>query len=262
MALVVNFDWNTFFQYLWPPSALQNPLIAHGVVITIFMAIAAQTLGVIIGLVTGLGQSSKVAPVKAICQAYIVYFRGTPLLVQLSLLYFGTSAIGLYRFPDLRIGDFDFPGIVQAGILGLGVNEGSYMAEIIRAGILGIDMGQWEAARAIGMRNTQALRWIILPQAARIILPPLGNEFNGMIKSTTLVVNIGGIELFNAYEQINAVIFKPFELFLAVSFYYLAMTMIWSVIQQRLERRMGRYARAASIRQPGTLRRMLSFRTR
>jgi polar amino acid transport system permease protein len=90
------------------------------------------------------------------------------------------------------------------------------------------------------MTSRRAYRWIILPQAAVVIVPPLGNEFNGMIKNTSLVVVIGGLDIFNAYEQLNGTLFRPFELFLAVSCYYLALTMAWSWIQSRIERRLGR----------------------
>jgi polar amino acid transport system permease protein len=113
------------------------------------------------------------------------------------------------------------------------------MTEIFRAGISAIDPGQTEAAKAIGMTFRRSMRWVILPQATRVIIPPLGNEFNNMLKSTTLVVVIGGVELFNAFEQVNAVVFKPFELFLAASLYYLALTLIWGWIQSAIESRLG-----------------------
>ncbi|RVA16700.1 amino acid ABC transporter permease, partial [Mesorhizobium sp. M7D.F.Ca.US.004.03.1.1] len=171
--------------------------------------------------------------------AYLLYFRGTPALVQLMLLYFGLAEIGLYRFPDLSILGITVSGVFQAGVLGLGLNEGAYMTEIVRSGIISIDQGQSDAAKAIGMTFRQSMRYIILPQAFKVIVPPLGNEFNNMMKSTTLVVVIGGVELFNAFEQVNAVQFKPFELFLAVSVYYLALTLLWGWVQAAIERRIG-----------------------
>ena len=105
---------------------------------------------------------------------------------------------------------------MQAGIIGLGVNEGAYMTEIVRAGIISIDRGQSDAAKALGMTFSREMRYVVLPQATKVIIPPLGNEFNNMIKSTSLVVIIGGVELFNAFEQLIAVLFRPFELFMAV----------------------------------------------
>jgi len=187
--------------------------------------------------------------------AYLLYFRGTPALVQLSLWYFGLAAVGLYTFPDINIAGLAIPGVVQAGIIGLGVNEGAYMTEIVRAGIISIDSGQMDAAKALGMPFRRAMRFVVLPQAMKVIIPPLGNEFNNMLKSTTLVVIIGGVELFNAYEQVNAVLFRPFELFLAVSFYYLALSLIWGFIQSAIEARLGD---AKATRGPGTMRRLLS----
>lgn len=239
MLIAYHFNWSIFWHYLWPGSALANPLIRDGLWVTVYMAVLAQALGVVLGVIGALMQLSRLRVVRAIVNLYVLYFRGTPLLVQLSILYFGISALNIYRFPDLHIVGLDIPGVVQAGIVGLGVNEGSYMTEIVRAGIISIESGQMDAAKAIGMTFGQAMRWVILPQAAKVIVPPLGNEFNNMLKSTTLVVIIGGVELFNAYEQVNGVIFRPFELFLAVSFYYLALTMIWTWIQARIEARLG-----------------------
>lgn len=250
-----SFDWHVFWHYLWPPSAFKDPLIEHGLIVTIYMAVLAQAVGVVLGILGALGQMSRLRAVRALVATYLLYFRGTPALVQLSLWYFGVAAIGLYGFPDIHIFGADIPGVVQAGIIGLGVNEGAYMTEIVRAGIISIDTGQMDAAKALGMPFGRAMRFVILPQATKVIIPPLGNEFNNMLKSTSLVVIIGGVELFNAYEQVNAVLFRPFELFLAVSFYYLALTLIWAVIQNRIESRLGE-AKAATG--PGTLRRMLA----
>ncbi|MDQ2744033.1 MAG: amino acid ABC transporter permease [Chloroflexota bacterium] len=254
-AILAIFHWNVFFHYIWPPSAFQDPLISSGFWVTVYMAVLAQLLGIVLGLITALAQMSRFRPARAIAGLYILYFRGTPVLVQLSLLYFGTAAIGLYTFPDIRLGNIVLQGIVQAGILGLGINEGAYMSEIIRAGIISIDSGQMEAARSIGMTFGSAMRWVVLPQAAKVIIPPLGNEFNNMLKSTTLVVTIGGVELFNAFEQINARVFQPFELFLAVSFYYLFLTLLWTIIQSRIESRLGE--RKGSEREQGTIGRLL-----
>ncbi|HXT34117.1 MAG TPA: amino acid ABC transporter permease [Chloroflexota bacterium] len=253
--LAVIFHWDTFFHYVWPPTALQNPLIRSGLWVTIYMAVLAQLIGVILGAVCALMLLSKHRALRWIAVVYVTYFRGTPVLVQLSLIYFGSAAIGIYQFPDLTVGGLMLPGIVQAGILGLGINEGAYMAEIIRAGIISTEAGQMEAAKALGMPFRTAMIWIIAPQAAKVIIPPLGNEFNNMLKSTTLVTVIGGIELFNAFEQVNSVLFEPFELFLAVSFYYLALTIAWGFVQSRIEAGLGE--RKGIERRPSTLRRLL-----
>lgn len=255
MPVAYTFDWHVFWQYLWPPSALKDPLIEHGLIVTVYMAVLAELLGVMLGVVGALGQMSRFRTVRGLIAAYLLYFRGTPALVQLSLWYFGLAAIGLYGFPDIHLLGTTIPGVVQAGIVGLGVNEGAYMTEIVRAGIISIDPGQLDAAKALGMPFGRAMRFVILPQATKVIIPPLGNQFNNMLKSTSLVVIIGGVELFNAYEQLNATLFRPFELFLAVSFYYLALTLIWGLIQNRIEARLGE-AKAAS--RPGAVRRLFA----
>jgi polar amino acid transport system permease protein len=240
MTIVGFIDWGTFFHYVWPPSAFHNRLIAHGIVVTLYVAVVAQTLGVAIGVVSAIGQLSRSRLARALVSVYVTYFRGTPLVVQLSLIYFGTASLGLYKFPDAHLLGVNAPGIVQAGILGLALNKGAFMTEIVRAGILSIDHGQTEAAQAIGMTRRQTMRWIVLPQAARVIVPPLGNEFNATLKDTSLLVVIGGVELFNAFQQLNGTLFQPFELFFAMSLYYLAMTICWSLVQARIERRLGR----------------------
>lgn len=232
-----HFDWSVFWAYLWPPTAFHNSLIASGFWVTIYMAVLAQAMGVVLGAVGAMMQMSHRRPVRWAVAAYILWFRGTPLLVQLSLLYFGIAAV--YSFPDVHLLGLTLPGAVQAGIIGLGLNEAAFMTEIFRAGISSIDRGQTEAAKALGMPFRTTMRWVILPQATRVIIPPLGNEFNNMLKSTTLVVVIGGVELFSAISQVNAVLFKPFELFLAVSFYYLALTLVWGWIQAWIESRLG-----------------------
>ncbi len=242
LAVDATFDWGTFWEYVWPPTALENPLILHGLITTIVMAVAAQTLGVILGLIAALGQTSRWRVVRVAFKTYGLYFRGTPLTIQLALLYYGSAAVGLYSFPDVHIGGIVITGLLQAGVLGLGLNEGAYMAEIFRAGIMSVDNGQIEAAKSMGLTGRQSMRWVILPQAIRVVIPPFGNNFNQMIKSTTLIVILGGAELFNAFQQVNARLFQPFELFFAASFYYLAMTLLWSWCQAGLERKVGRYA--------------------
>lgn len=235
----IHFQWHIFWHYLWPGTAFQDPLIRKGFVVTIYMAVLAQAVGVVLGVIAALMQMSRLRAIRWLAGLYVLYFRGTPVIVQLALLYFGMAAIGLYSFPDIHIAGVTISGIAQAGIVGLGVNEGAYMAEVVRAGIISIDAGQSEAAKSIGMTFGQTMRHVVLPQAAKVIVPPLGNEFNNMLKSTTLVVVIGGVELFNGFEQVNARLFAPFELFLAVSFYYLFLTIVWSAIQSRIEARLG-----------------------
>ncbi len=251
-----HFDWPLFWQYLWPGTALANPLIRNGLIVTIMVSIIAQALGVILGLFAALGKMSKFLPFRWISDAYIWYFRGTPLLVQMSLLFFGLGVTHIYDFPDIHFWILSISGAIQAGTLALGVNEGAYMAEIVRAGIEAIDVGQMEAAKSLGMSYAQAMRRIVLPQALKVIIPPLGNEFNNMMKTTSIMVVISAADLFYGYTQVNARVFKPFELFIDASLYYLALTTIWSFIQARIEAGLGE--RKTQIKSVGMFERMFA----
>jgi polar amino acid transport system permease protein len=168
------------------------------------------------------------------------FFRGTPVIVQIFFVYLGVNILfGVTLIPNsLHLGLFTLGGAAFAGILALGINEGAYMREIIRAGIDAIDKGQLEAARSLGMTYGLAMRRIVLPQAARVIVPPLGNEFNNMLKTSSLVFFIGAQELFGNADIFYSQTFKPVETFLAVALWYLLLTTIWTWIQSRIERRL------------------------
>ena len=155
----------------------------------------------------------------------------------------------MYTWPDINIFGFAvIPGAVQAGIVALGLNEGAYMTEIVRAGIISVDPGQMEAAKSLGMTYGKAMRRIVLPQAARVIIPPLGNEFNNMLKTTSLLVIISVPELYVVFSRKQGNFFAPFEFFLAAAVWYLLLTTIWGVIQAWIERRLGREREARSRR--------------
>ncbi len=252
-----HFDWQVFWQYLLPWTALANPLIRNGLIATVVVSVVAQAMGVIFGLFAALSKMSKLPPLRWLSDAYIWYFRGTPLLVQMVLLYFGLGVTHIYDFPDIHIGFLLISGAIQAGALALAINEGAYMSEIVRAGIEAIDPGQMEAAKSLGMTSGLAMRRIVLPQAAKVIIPPLGNEFNNMMKTTSLMEVISAGELFFGFTQVNARIFKPFELFIAASLYYLLLTTIWTFIQARIEGGLGE--RKGIERQPGMVKRLFSF---
>lgn len=253
-----HFDWATFFHYIWPLTAFKDPLIRQGLVVTIAVSVIAQFLGVLLGLLAALGKMSKFPPLRGLANGYIWYFRGTPLLVQMSLMFFGLGVTHIVDFKDIQLGFLTITGPIQAGTLALAINEGAYMAEIIRAGIEAVSPGQMEAAKSLGMNYWMAMRLIVLPQAARVIIPPLGNEFNNMMKTTTLMEVISANELFFAFTQINARIFEPFELFIAASLYYLGLTTIWSLIQARIESRLGE--RKGVDRGPGMFQRLFAGR--
>jgi len=182
---------------------------------------------------------SRIAPLRWLSGIYIWIFRGTPLLVQIYFIYYGSNdLLGFNVIPNtLNLGLFSLDGAIVAGILALGVNEGAYMREIIRAGIDSVDKGQMEAAKSIGMTYGKAMRRIILPQAARVIVPPLGNEFNNMMKNTSLLFTIGVFELF-AFSNQNYSQFFIADYFLAIAVWYLFLTTIWTFIQAYIERRL------------------------
>ena len=152
------FDWSIFWQYIWPPTAFQDPLIRTGLVVTIVGSVVAQTLGVVLGLFVALGKLSKFRPFRWAAEAYIWYFRGTPLLVQMSLLFFGLGVTHVYNFPDIIWGSLTIKGAIQAGILALAINEAAYMSEIARAGLIAVDEGQVEAAISLGPCGSAGIR--------------------------------------------------------------------------------------------------------
>ncbi|HEU5372122.1 MAG TPA: amino acid ABC transporter permease [Gaiellaceae bacterium] len=229
-------DWHVVWQRIFHP----DHVFFRALYTTVYIAVVAQVMGVLLGLVAALMRTSKVWPLRFLSGLYVLIFRGTPLLVQIFFIYYGVNLLlGFTLIPNsLNLGLFSLDGAVVAGILALGVNEGAYMREIIRAGIDSIDRGQMEAAKSLGMRYGLAMRRIILPQAARVIVPPLGNEFNNMLKTTSLVFTIGVYEMFADAEIHYSNSFQPVEYFLAVAFWYLVLTGIWGLIQAAIERRL------------------------
>ena len=237
MPLAVTFDSHVFFSYLlFPDSATWHAMFA-----TVWIAVFAQTFGVIFGLISALAQMSKVRVLRILAGLYVWFFRGTPVIVQVFFVYFGANLfLGFDLFPrTVDLGFFTVDGAAVAGMVALAVNEGAFMSEIIRAGVGAVDRGQMEAAKSVGMSPALAMRRIVLPQAARIIVPPLGNEFNNMLKTTSLLTFIGVRELFQDADIRYSATFKPVEYFFGVAILYLMLTTIWGLIQGRIERRLG-----------------------
>src|SRR6185369_1109199 len=235
------YDWDIFFRSIFAPDGL----IIRGVLLTVSIAVVSQVVGVILGTFAALARMSRLLPLRLLGGFYVWFFRGTPLLVQIAFVYFGLGVTGIYKWPDVVLPGTNFviDGAWQAGIFALGINEGAYMSEIVRAGILSIDRGQMEAAKSLGMTYGVAMRRIVLPQAARIIVPPLGNEFNNMLKTTSLLITISVLELWGVFSNKNSsgsTSFHPFELALAAAVWYLLLTTIWGAIQGWIERRLGR----------------------
>ncbi len=224
---------------IWDRIAHPDHVFFKAMYTTIYIAVIAQTLGVLLGLVAALMRTSRIWPLRALSGLYVLVFRGTPLLVQLFFMYYGANLLlGFTLIPNsLNLGLFAFDGAIVAAILALGINEGAYMREIIRAGIDSIDKGQMEAAKSLGMRYGLAMRRIVLPQAARVIVPPLGNEFNNMLKTSSLAFTIGVYEMFADAEIHYSQTFLS-EYFLAVAFWYLVLTAAWGLIQAAIERRL------------------------
>ena len=221
---------------VWVRVAHPNHVFFLALTRTIYVAVIGQVIGVALGVAAALMRMSKAAPLRLISGIYVWIFRGTPLLVQIFFVYYGANQLlGFTLIPNsLNAGLFSLDGAVVGGILALGINEGAYMREIVRAGIDSIDKGQMEAAKSLGMRYGLAMRRIVLPQAARVIVPPLGNEFNNMLKTTSLLVVLGNVpELYVTFSRMNSsgpTVFHPFELFIAAAVWYLLLTSIWSII--------------------------------
>jgi polar amino acid transport system permease protein len=259
-AVAYQYRWDIFFDSIFRP----DPRIIYGLELTIAIAVVAQIMGVALGVLGALGRIARLTPVRWLASGYVWIFRGTPLLVQLMILYYGVQNTNIIRWQDLSIAGFVIPDVVLAGMVILGLNEGAYMTEIVRAGIISIDPGQMEASRSLGMTYLKAMRRIILPQAARVIVPPLGNEFNNMLKTTSLLTVLSVPELFVAFQRLNGngpSSFHPFELFLACALWFLLLTTIWSVIQAWIERRLARGAGTATDNRPGLTSRMFGFRS-
>jgi polar amino acid transport system permease protein len=253
------YRWNIVVDSVFRPT----PLILTGVWLTLSISVVSQVIGVMLGVLGAVGKISRLAPVRWGASVYVWFFRGTPLLVQITFIFFGLGVTGIYRWPDINILGLVVAGRIQAGIAALAVNEGAYMTEIVRAGILSIDPGQMEAAKSLGMTYSKAMRRIVLPQAARVIVPPLGNEFNNMLKTTSLLVAIGVPELYVTFSRMNSsgpTVFHPFELGIASAIWYLVLTSAWGLVQVRIERRLGRGTGTSGDARPGMRDRLFGSR--
>ena len=224
---LVAVDWHVIWQQVFHPS----DVLFHVLWATIYISVAAQFFGVVLGLFAALARMSRFAPLRWISGVYVWIFRGTPLLVQIFYVYY------TFGWPSVNLHFWAVSDAAIAGIVALSVNEGAYMREIIRAGIDSVDRGQMEAAKSIGMTYGKAMRRIILPQAARVIVPPLGNEFNNMMKNTSLLFTIGVFELF-AFSEQNYSRYFISDYFLAIAVWYLFLTTVWTFIQAWIERRL------------------------
>ncbi|HEU0229637.1 MAG TPA: amino acid ABC transporter permease [Burkholderiaceae bacterium] len=212
------------------------PAILTGLRTTIILAVLAAVIGLVLGVVLAVMRLSASWVLRLGSGFYTWLVRGTPLLVQ--ILLWGNLAL-LFQ----HIGPFDTNSLMTpfvASVVALGLNEGAYMAEIVRAGILAVDRGQYEASLSLGMPRTLAMRRIILPQALRVIIPPTGNQFISLLKATSLVSVIAGGDLLTQAENISSANLRTIELMLVATFWYLVLTTITSIGQYFIERRMAR----------------------
>jgi len=227
--------------------------IFYGVPFTLLICVAAIVLAVILALLGALARLSRNPVAFGISGFYTSFFRGTPLIVQMFLIYAGLAQIGAnLRTMGYEWGEVLILDPMTAGILALGLNYGAYMTEIFRAGIQSVAHGQTEAAMALGMTYRQMMRRIVLPQAVRVIIPPTGNEFIAMLKDSALVSFLGTVvsqmELFRRADLLGTRDFRPFEALILAAAMYWALTSVFTFFQQRLERRMSKgYVRAGSF---------------
>ena len=217
----------------WKSAIDSIPILNKAALLTLELTAGAVAIGILIGLFMALARLSKTKILSLGAIAYIDFFRGTPLLVQIYLVYFIIPKILHWEtIPD----DYQY----FAGVLAMGLNSGAYIAEIFRAGIQSIDRGQSEAARSLGMTHVQAMRYVILPQAFKRVIPPLGNEFIALLKDSSLLSIITIQELFYSAKIIAGRTFQPIPMYVAVALYYLVMTQLISQWVSYMERRLGK----------------------
>ena len=255
------FGWHIVGQYFFSSRVL------HGLVVTLELTVVAMAIGIVLGVVLAVMRLSPNPLTAGASWLYIWFFRGTPVLVQL-LFWSFISAL----YPSVSLGiPFGGPVLVSgnantvitpfvAAILGLGLNEAAYMAEIVRAGIISVEEGQTDAAHALGMTRLQTLRHIVLPQAMRVIIPPTGNETISMLKTSSLVSVIAYQELLYSVQLIYAVNFRQIPLLMVACLWYLIVTTALSIGQYYVERRFGRGATRSQRLTPFQRLRLFAFR--
>ncbi|MFM1652264.1 amino acid ABC transporter permease [Brevibacillus sp. B_LB10_24] len=205
------------------------PLVKAALTFSLSLALISFVIGLVLAIFTAIARLSKNNILRGIARFYVSIIRGTPLLVQLFIIFFGLPSIGITIDP--------FP----SAIIGFSLNVGAYGSEIVRAAILSISKGQWEAAFSIGFSYRQALRWIILPQAARVSVPPLANSFISLVKDTSLAATILVPEMFRKAQEIAAATFEPLLVYSEAALVYWVICMVLSFFQDRLERYFDRY---------------------
>lgn len=241
IAINPNLHWDVVVDYQF------DAVILQGLWVTIQLTVISMTVGVVLGITAALMQLSESRMMRFAAAAYLWFFRGTPLLVQL-IFWFNIGLI----LTELSIGiPFGGPKLVTwetnavvtgfvAALLGLSINEGAYMSEIVRAGLQSVDPGQREAAQSLGMSRAKVMRRIVLPQAMRVIIPPTGNQFISMLKTTSLVSVIAGADLLTVTQRLYLTNFEVIALLIVASLWYLVLTTLASIGQHFVEKHFGR----------------------
>lgn len=231
-----NYRWETVAKYLFAPSILE------GLWVTIWVTFVCMAISIVLGLLLAFMGLARSAYVRGAAEVYIAFFRGTPLLVQL-IFWYNISAL----YPDFSLGipfgpqfaTLDLNAIITpmtAAILGLSLNEAAYMSEIFRGGLNGLPKGQIEAADALGLSAGTKVRRVILPQLLPVVIPPTWNQLIGMLKNTALISVIGASELLYSAQSIYARTFETVPLLIVVSLWYLAVSIVLTVIQRAIEK--------------------------
>ena len=202
------------------------PLLGTGLLMTLKISALAMVIGLVLGGLLGLASMSRIAPARWFVRAYVDFIRGTPLLIQIFLVYFALPVIGI-NLPEF-----------WAGVIALSLNAAGFLAEIVRAGLGSIEKGQAEAARSIGLRHHQILFHVLLPQSLRSIVPPATNEMITLVKGSALLSVISVYELTRAGQAVIAVHFAPFEIFLLIALYYYLTVSLLAWLSRWMERKL------------------------
>lgn len=244
------FEWTVVGQWFFAPTVLQ------GLSVTLGLTAVAMTIGIAVGVVLAVARMSRIRLFRGLAWGYIWFFRGTPLLVQLIFWYNLSTLVSAFSLgvpfgPSLvswKTNNIITP--LTAAFAGLALNEAAYMAEIVRGGLLSIDPGQLDTARAFGMTHTRALRRIVIPQAMRAIVPPTGNQLISMIKATSLVSVIAMADLLYSVQAVYNRTFQVIPLLMVAVIWYLVITSLLNVGQGFLERRFARGDRNTPVAEP------------